>query len=215
MMRYSFLVFVFLLFSCRSDKRYHDQKEVMPREEVAQSYPETIAALRAEKDDTFKRGEASPLLPAQRSGFKGLDYYDPDTAFVVQARLEIAPFPEVTVFDTTTDRQEAQLAYGTLYFKLKNRDYKLQVYRDPALEKDPQYEDYLFLPFTDLTNGNTTYGGGRYLDLSIPDGAEITLDFNKAYNPYCAYNKKYSCPLVPSENHLDLAVEAGEKRFGF
>ena len=75
------------------------------------------------------------------------------------------------------------------------------------------YEDYLFLPFTDKTNGEETYAGGRYIDLSIPEGDSITIDFNKAYNPYCAYNKKFSCPLVPSVNALDTKVLAGVKDF--
>ena len=76
-----------------------------------------------------------------------------------------------------------------------------------------KYRDYLFLPFTDNTNGEQTYTGGRYIDLSIPDGDTIVVDFNKAYNPYCAYNKKYSCPIVPSVNNLDTEIRAGVKAF--
>jgi len=81
------------------------------------------------------------------------------------------------------------------------------------LKEDEGYEDYLFLPFTDATNGNETYGGGRYIDLSIPNGDQIVIDFNKAYNPYCTYNKKYSCPIVPSQNALDIEIFAGVKAF--
>ena len=79
--------------------------------------------------------------------------------------------------------------------------------------REEGYEDYLFLPFTDLTNGEETYGGGRYIDLSIPEGNTIQLDFNKAYNPYCTYNKKFSCPLVPSVNSIKTRVVAGVKDF--
>jgi uncharacterized protein len=78
----------------------------------------------------------------------------------------------------------------------------------------PEYKDYLFLPFTDLTNGVQTYQGGRYLDLRIPQGDEIVIDFNQSYNPYCAYSGRYSCPVVPSENHLDMEVLAGVKSLG-
>jgi len=79
--------------------------------------------------------------------------------------------------------------------------------------KEEEYRDYLFLPFTDLTNGEQTYMGGRYLDLSIPEGDTIVLDFNRAYNPYCVYNKKYSCPLVPPVNALNTKISAGIKDF--
>ena len=71
----------------------------------------------------------------------------------------------------------------------------------------------MFLPFSDLTSGNETYGGGRYIDLEIPKGKTITIDFNQAYNPYCAYNPKYSCPIVPAENELLTNVNAGVKKF--
>ena len=75
------------------------------------------------------------------------------------------------------------------------------------------FKDYLFLPFMDDTNGEQTYAGGRYIDLRIPEGNTLKIDFNKAYNPYCAYNEKYSCPIVPRENYLDVAVKAGVKVF--
>ena len=76
-----------------------------------------------------------------------------------------------------------------------------------------EYEDYLFLPFTDKTNGDSSYGGGRYLDLKLPEGDSIIIDFNQAYNPYCAYNDKYSCPVPPKSNNLDIEVLAGVKTF--
>ena len=76
------------------------------------------------------------------------------------------------------------------------------------------YEDYLFLPFLDNTNGEESYGGGRYVEARIPEGDTIIIDFNKAYNPYCAYNEKYSCPIVPRQNYLPIEVKAGVKAFG-
>ena len=89
----------------------------------------------------------------------------------------------------------------------------MNVYQNLLLRETEEFKDYLFLPFADLTNGEQTYGGGRYIDLSIPDKDSIIINFNTAYNPYCAYNAKYSCPLVPKENHLDYSIEAGVKKF--
>jgi hypothetical protein len=103
--------------------------------------------------------------------------------------------------------------YGIVTFNLKRNAYRLNVYQNQDLMKKEGYEDYLFLPFLDDTNGEESYGGGRYIDLRIPEGDEVVIDFNKAYNPYCAYNEKYSCPIVPRENYLDLKVEAGVKAF--
>ncbi|MBL7472287.1 DUF1684 domain-containing protein [Robertkochia sediminum] len=213
MIRYITILLLLLSFSCKSDKRYHDEQQPLAVPEQSLNYSEEIASLRAKKDKTFKNGETSPLLKAQKHAFTRLDYYGPDTTYVVQARLEVAADPEVAILPTTTNMEQAQLVYGVLHFTLRDQKFQLNVYRDPALVQEAGYEDYLFLPFTDLTNGNTTYGGGRYLDLEIPEGTSLTLDFNKAYNPYCAYNAKYSCPLVPRENHLEIAVEAGEKKF--
>ena len=90
---------------------------------------------------------------------------------------------------------------------------KLNVYRNIDLSKTEEYKDHLFLPFSDLTSGKESYIGGRYIDLKIPKGKTIAVDFNQAYNPYCAYNHKYSCPLVPLENDLKVEIKAGVKTF--
>jgi hypothetical protein len=92
---------------------------------------------------------------------------------------------------------------------------QLIVYRNPALAKMPEYKDYLFLPFTDETNGKGTYAGGRYIDMNTADfkNNRVTIDFNKAYNPYCAFGGGYQCPKPPDENHLNITIEAGEKNF--
>ena len=95
------------------------------------------------------------------------------------------------------------------FFKLKGKKFKLNVYQSQDLSRKPEYADYLFLPFTDNTNGLTTYGGGRYIDLKLPLEKTVTLDFNKAYNPYCAYSKNYSCPIPPASNDLDISIPVG------
>jgi uncharacterized protein (DUF1684 family) len=114
---------------------------------------------------------------------------------------------------TTTERKSQEVVYGIARFELHGQYFELEIYQNQELMLKEGYEDYLFLPFLDETNGNGTYSGGRYIDLSIPDGDTIIIDFNKAYNPYCAYNKKYSCPIVPRVNQLNTAVNAGVKEF--
>ena len=114
---------------------------------------------------------------------------------------------------TTTERKSEEVVYGIAKFLLNGKNHELEIYQNSELILEEGYEDYLFLPFTDMTNGTETYGGGRYLDLRIPEGDTIVLNFNKAYNPYCVYNKKYSCPLVPRQNYLKTRVEAGVKVF--
>lgn len=215
MTRFLILTALLILASCKSDKRYHDKQDPAKAEvaEETGSYKEEIMALRKEKDDTFAHSEESPLKAGDKSAFRALDYFVIDSGYRVEATLEPALTPEITTMPTTTNREVSQRVFGTLHFTIDGQNLALKVYQDQELMEQPGYEDYLFLPFTDLTNGESTYGGGRYMDLSVPQGNTIILDFNKAYNPYCAYNSKYSCPLVPVENHLGVAIRAGEKAF--
>lgn len=106
--------------------------------------------------------------------------------------------------------------YGTLSFVLNDSECMLTVYQSKQLIASPEYADYLFIPFTDKTSGIDTYGGGRYIDLLIKDvkGGSCMIDFNKAYNPYCAYTTGFNCPIPPRENDLPVAMEAGEKNYG-
>ena len=111
---------------------------------------------------------------------------------------------------TTTARLPHYRIYGIAEFTLDGKTFKMPVYQSQDLMKNPEYADHLFFPFTDLTNGHQTYGGGRFIDLHIPkDGKNLIIDFNQAYNPYCAYSHNYSCPLVPEENQMDIEVPAG------
>jgi hypothetical protein len=114
---------------------------------------------------------------------------------------------------TTTERLAKERVFGVLSFIINNKPFVLNVYQSEFASDSDADADYLFLPFLDDSNGETTYGGGRYIDLYIPNGDTLVVDFNKAYNPYCAYNDKYSCPIVPRENYLPLKVMAGVKRF--
>jgi uncharacterized protein (DUF1684 family) len=161
----------------------------------------------------FKDASSSPLKDKDRKNFKGLDFFKFDSTYVVNAKFERTP--EETPFEmkTTTERLPVYVTYGVVTFNLKGNEYQLNVYQNQDINKKEGNNDYLFLPFLDNTNGEESYGGGRYIDLKIPEGNELIIDFNKAYNPLCAYNEKYSCPIVPLENYLALKVEAGVKAF--
>jgi uncharacterized protein (DUF1684 family) len=113
---------------------------------------------------------------------------------------------------TSTDRVPAYERYGEVTFELDGKELKLAVYRNKKMLDLSQDTNMLFIPFRDMTSGSETYGGGRYIDCEIPVAGDIIdLDFNKAYNPYCAYNHKYSCVIPPEENRLPVKIEAGEK----
>ncbi len=157
--------------------------------------------------------EKSPLDEKDLKKFDGLDFFEIDAEYIVEAEFVRTPAEPPFVMKTSTDRLPVYVKYGELYFTLKGKDLKLNVYQNQELVKDPEYFDYLFLPFTDQTNGKNTYGGGRYIDLRIPQSNRVTLDFNQAYNPYCAYSGKYSCPVPPEENDLAIEISAGIKAF--
>jgi len=161
----------------------------------------------------FKDEKESPLTEEDRETFSALDFFPIDTSFIVVAKFELVKDPVSFKMKTTTDRLPVYRTYAKASFELKGKQYVLNLYQNENLMASGDMEDYLFLPFTDKSNGSSTYGGGRFIDLSIPKKNEIIIDFNKAYNPYCAYNHKYSCPIPPKENHLDLLVEAGVKNY--
>jgi uncharacterized protein (DUF1684 family) len=158
----------------------------------------------------------SPLKKKDLKKFDGLDFFPVDSSFITNAtflKIENAP---VFKMATTTDRKPLYKEYGKLLFNLKGIDCELSVYQSQDEARDEKDKNNLFLPFTDDTSGNESYGGGRYMDLKtydIKSDNKIILNFNNTYNPYCAYNPDYSCPLVPRKNHLDVEVKAGVKKF--
>tara|TARA_R110002050_G_scaffold300018_1_gene467338 strand:+ start:15177 stop:15779 length:603 start_codon:yes stop_codon:yes gene_type:complete len=162
----------------------------------------------------YKDASTSPLKDKDRKVFEGLDFFKFDSTYVVKAKLERIPNSKWFLMKTTTSRVSKERVYGILYFELKGKHYQLNIYQGKDLMQKEGYKDYLFLPFLDETNGLESYGGGRYMDTRIPEGDTMTIDFNTAYNPYCAYNDKYSCPIVPRKNYLKTRVEAGVKVFG-
>jgi uncharacterized protein (DUF1684 family) len=163
-----------------------------------------LETFRHEKDEFLRRDPHSPLTPEQREGFAGLQYFseNPD----LDLKLEIDEFPEkktVTMQTTTGDVQD-YVRYGRLRFNVAGEEVELTLFHNPH---------GFFLPFADSLAGQETYGAGRYLEPEIlPDG-RLHVDFNLAYNPYCAYNELYSCPITPAENRLKVPIRAGEKAF--
>lgn len=148
---------------------------------------------------------------------KELQFYPVDPAYRVVAKFEKAANSNWALFPTSGPVSKSHRVYGTLSFVVSGKPLRLNVYQSQDLLLSATYKNYLFLPFTDSTTGYETYGGGRYMDLSTKDIQDnaVILDFNKAYNPYCAYvTGKYNCPIPPKENALPVAIRAGEKAFG-
>lgn len=211
-MKYTILLSIIFLVSCGQGKKYHDNDKV---ESVSSDLVANILKYQKKQNESFKDPDTSPLPDKYRKDFEGLDFFEPDTSYVVKARFVRTPDAVPFMMPSTTDRQTQEVVYGIAHFALNGKEHKLEVYQSLDLMDDEGFEDYLFLPFLDDTNGGETYGGGRYIDLSIPenDGSTLVIDFNKSYNPYCVYNKKYSCPLVPRQNYLNTMVNAGMKNF--
>lgn len=174
---------------------------------------EAVLKFQRELNEEYKDPEKSPLPDRYRKNFNGLDFFPVDTNYVVIAKFVRTPEALPFMMPTTTGRTSKETVYGIAHFSLNGKEHQLEIYQNKKLMLEEKYRDYLFLPFLDGTNGEETYGGGRYIDLSIPDTDFIVIDFNKAYNPYCAYNKKYSCPIVPTINNLSTKVEVGVKAF--
>ena len=161
----------------------------------------------------FKDASTSPLTKKDRKEFEGLDFFKFDSTFVVTAELKLIPDTKWFNMKTTTKRLSKERIYGVLTLSIHNETYRLNVYQGEENMQTEGLEDYLFLPFLDDTNGEESYGGGRYIDLRIPESDTIIIDFNRAYNPYCVYNEKFSCPIVPRDNYLPIEIKAGVKSY--
>ena len=168
---------------------------------------------RVEKAAEFKNPDTSPLTSKQIKEFSNLEYFSTDKNYKVDAIYTRIKNQKSFKMKTSTERLPEYLKYGEITFVLNKKTFILSVYQNLELLNKKGYEDYLFIPFTDDTNGEETYGGGRYIDFKIPENSTIILDFNLCYNPYCAYNHDYSCPIPPKENYLPIKIYAGEKKF--
>ena len=164
---------------------------------------------RAEKDRFFAEHRQSPIPPEERDAFDGLSYFDPAPEYRVEATVTVHAEPDPVEMETSDGRTIGYNHTHTFAFDLDGESFELQGYRreDDAAS--------IFVPFRDKTTGQETYADGRYMELAVEgeleDGAEVTLDFNLAYSPFCAYSETFSCPLPPEENWLETTVEAGER----
>ncbi len=165
-----------------------------------------------ELNKEYKTRTTSPLYAADFKAFIGHDFFNIDTSYRVIAKMVLTNSKEEIPFSTSSKNVSIHYKYADVFFSLKGEKYELSVYQSKDLMKITTYADYLFLPFFDATTGYETYGAGRYIDLRIPvKGNKIIIDFNKAYNPYCAYSRLFSCPKVPAENELKTKILAGVK----
>lgn len=180
---------------------------------LAQEKVKSSEAYQEDLNVSFADSLRSPLTKEDRDHFKGLDFFPVDKKFVVKARFVKAKRQKSFEMKTTTDRKPLYIKYGELHFSIDSTNLVLNVYKNIELSTKKGFADYLFLPFSDLSNGKESYIGGRFLDMTIPKSTDVLIDFNKAYNPYCAYNFKYSCPIVPLENDLPIVIHAGVKKF--
>lgn len=172
-----------------------------------------VEKFQTELNAEYADAKTSPLLPEDFKKFHTLEYYPANEKFFVVAKFIRTENEQPFEMKTSTDRRPVYVKYGEAHFNIDGQDFQLNLYRNIELSKKEQYKDYLFLPFSDLTCGNESYIGGRYIDMKIPKGDTIVIDFNTAYNPYCAYSYKYSCPKVPLVNDLKIAIRAGVKKF--
>lgn len=180
----------------------------MTRDEDA--WREELLENRAEKDRFFSEHPQSPIPPDEREDFDSLAYFDPAPPFRVEATVEPHDDPEPVVMETTADTEVRYERVADLSFTVNGMDQTLSAYQQNGNE-----QDQWFIPFRDKTTGQQTYHEGRYMELEVGDVSEIpdtvTIDFNLAYSPFCAYSDTFACPLPPEENWLDVAINAGER----
>jgi uncharacterized protein (DUF1684 family) len=163
-----------------------------------------LTEYRTEKDEFFRRHPQSPLTPEQRSGFIGLNYFPENEALRLEVQIEPFDDQQPMEMQTSTGGVQEYIRHGRFRFQVDGQDAELTIYRN---------EHGYFLPFVDSLAGKDTYPAGRYLEPEAVTGNRFFVDFNLAYNPYCAYNEMWSCPSTPPENRLKVPIRAGEKIF--
>jgi uncharacterized protein (DUF1684 family) len=177
----------------------------------AAEHAREVAVFQQELSAEYRNPAESPLPAKDLKNFKGLPFFPLNSTARVQARFVRDSLAAPFEMETSTARRPMYRKYGDAYFTLDGQALKLTIYQSLDLIQKEGYQDYLFVPFTDRTNGHSSYGGGRYLDLRLGQiqNGQVVLDFNRAYNPFCAYGGQYSCPVPPAENRLPVAIKAG------
>lgn len=178
-------------------------------------YQDEIKQFQYKLNTEFADATTSPLTEKDLKIFKSLDFFEINEKYKIIADFELTPNSPIFELKTTTERLPLYRKYGIATFVLDGKKHQLNIYQSQDLLKSLDYENYLFLPFYDTSNGQSSYGGGRFIDLEIPksNNKTIIIDFNKAYNPYCAYNHTFSCPIPPKENLVEVPIEAGVKAY--
>ena len=159
---------------------------------------------RSEKDDFFANNPQSPFTPEQREDFPGIKYFSENKNLRLELQVEEFDVKDPVEIQTTTGEMRTYNRFGKIHFDVDSEQVSLTVYTTPHGH---------FIPFVDSQAGKETYGAGRYIDPEVMPNGNLLVDFNLAYNPYCAYNEAYSCPLTPVENRIPVAIKAGEKNF--
>ena len=175
---------------------------------MVDDYAFGLEQARKEKDHWFREDHDSPIPHEARHGFRGLRYYPVDPGLRFRVRLAVFPEQEVLTFPTSKGTEQQYFRHGFFEFPVEGQTIRLNAYK--AVHSHGRHES-LFVPFRDATSGKETYGAGRYLDLEVEPSGVYDLDFNRAYNPYCAYSDDYVCPLPPPENWFPVPIRAGEK----
>ena len=202
------IIAFFLLISVLLSASCRHRNEPAGETTQADSAHYDVLRERQIKDEFFQSAN-SPLLAGERGKFKGLDYYPVNTELRFQVRLQRYSSPKTIRMATNTGEIRSGLLYGFFEFTVEDQICQVQVYRLEESFSEPA----LFIPFLDATSGVETYEGGRYIDLTENTSGIYDLDFNRAYNPYCAYNPEYSCPAPPKENMVPACINAGEKEY--
>ena len=177
-----------------------------------------IKVFKEGRDKELRNKDESPLKEEDFPKYKGLNYFPADKKYRVRARFRKTNDETILRIPTSSGQSQKYVKYGVVKFKINKKRYVLNVYRNDRVtrEKYPEYEDLLFIPFKDLSNGKDSYGGGRYLYILDTNKKKIILDFNLTSNPSCAYGSdRYSCPIPPRANHLKVEIKAGEKSYPY
>jgi len=201
-----FVAYLWVCFFFHPDYRQYRQNIFLGR------YVDKLLSERKAIDKEYADSLRSPIDKIDLKHFTGLSYYPVDPAYRIKVAVSIDTSQQIFAMPTNTERKPEYRIYAHLNFKVRDTLCQLTAYQNMANLVRPEFSKLLFVPFRDLTSGKTTYAAGRYLDMPIPSSDSAYIDFNEAYNPYCAYSHRWSCPLVPFENYLDVAIFAGEKK---
>ena len=173
-----------------------------------ETWKRALLRFREQKDEFMRHSRDSPFSHSDQAAFKGLRYFDPDPAFRFELKLLRYPAEGSAMMTTSKGTRQLFNSVGRFGFAVGGKQAQVTAYQS-AEREDPS----LFIPFRDATSGKETYGAARYLDMRVEHDDNYLLDFNYAYNPYCAYDEGYVCPLPPTENWLKVEVIAGEKKY--